>query len=1464
MFVSNNNHPSSLKSPSSSSLFPKLNANTSFKWAMALPKKTTSSQYHSYLKNENKNKNKNKNKKFNIPFNYASSSSSSPPPTPYPSFKKFKLNQFHPSHHPSSRPPTTTASTTLPLVTIHTPNTHHTSSPQKRTLTLNPLHSYPSYGGAASPLSTHYPPSSNFHPLTSLSSSSLSLSSPTDALNPDLFHPHENHRSSYFHHEDSRDQRRDGFLSSFPATSSSVEEELEELLNSSSSPFDTWQENDPPPSFMPSSLPSYPCMSRMELKENTDAYYDQHPSFRPSNEIHLKKTWEKMNPDLPSSSSSTMLLDPTTVSSCIHSKPLPGTFPHPLTLPSPSKTTLSTMSSSSSSSSYLTSPTFNPPPPLTPLSFKQRTALPISGSVHPPSFTLPFSPTTQGIHHTPHQNQQPHDLQKNVPVSILPERFQSVFDFPVFNFMQSECFHEIFRTSHNVVVSAPTSSGKTVLFELALIQLWHSYPTSHAVYIAPTKSLCYEKYKSWSTKFTPLGYRVLEFTSDSEYSTLSMLHLQQGQVIVTTPEKWDSFTRKWKTHPTFMQQVRLWMVDEIHLLNDPRGSTLEAILTRMHFMALHFHQSIRCLGLSATFPNLIDLATWLKATPFTFGEQYRPVPLSHQVLGYEMKNKSAWQFEKSLNPFLLPLIQTHALHQSVLIFCSTRKSTEATAMHLKNQCPSLLLSTCDLPPSTSYPHPFVRGDPTKLATLANALKHPLLKDVVCHGIAFHHAGLESSDRHLIEQGFLDNQIQVICTTSTLAIGVNLPAYMVIIKGTDTWSKTGWTQYSDFDVLQMMGRAGRPQFDQEGKALILTSAPFVLRYQNLVQGQAHIESALHLQLMEHLNSEIVQQTIQHAQSAWTWLQQTFLYIRVQSNPTYYPATLRSLDALASFLLSHLHGLQCTQLITWENPPASTSSSFISDTSLIQPTLYGQAMSQYYCKFETMKALLQSGWSLPDQLYAICSSHQEATGGSGVGGGTQTSSMHLQSGEKSNLKLLNEAPEIKFKFNLNVTKLKTQQDKSFLLVQAVLGGTKSMPSSTSSNHAWMHEVLLTWPHLLRIMQCMLNVQLAKFQLNPSQFSSLALRCSLYLYQSLRTKVWFDSRCMLRQLDHVGPHLAQVFMQHHVVSVSQLVQCAPWQVEQWAHRNPPFGTQLLASAAKLPLFSTHHCDVRVDKLHPHHFHFHFLLQLPPTKKKDLLLRNKAGSPCQLHVFVDTTLSPWSLLHHQRIALMSLVHPNVSTSSIHFTVTLPSSTTASDPPYPSELYVSMMFEDFVALDLHYQVDLSNLSILPLPQFHLPEPCFLMTSSSSENMTRATPTPTPTTTPTVSSIATFQAESIPVTSPKTTPVQSKSSNHRCAHRCKDRLKCAHACCKRGLPSKDPEAFGHTETLLPENDSTSKTQAVVPPLSTSLTMGANHGLTKEDVLCIHDPTFFDEVVPEPDTVRSTPSKSSMGVIQEEK
>lgn len=229
-----------------------------------------------------------------------------------------------------------------------------------------------------------------------------------------------------------------------------------------------------------------------------------------------------------------------------------------------------------------------------------------------------------------------------ISTNDLPDRFRSIFPFNPLNAIQSKCFPTAYYSNDNLVVSAPTGGGKTAIFELAICHLLSDSRNEQykIVYMAPTKSLCAERQRDWQAKFPALDLVCAELTGDTDFAHLRSV--QSASVIITTPEKWDSMTRQWKDHAKLMQIVKLFLIDEVHMLRDHRGATLEAVVSRMKSIG----SSVRFIALSATVPNAADVATWLgkdhinqhlPAVREMFGDEFRPVKLQKHIIGLPYK-----------------------------------------------------------------------------------------------------------------------------------------------------------------------------------------------------------------------------------------------------------------------------------------------------------------------------------------------------------------------------------------------------------------------------------------------------------------------------------------------------------------------------------------------------------------------------------------------------------------------------------------------------------------------------------------------------------------------------------------------------------------------------------------------------------------------------------------------------------
>ncbi|KAF2903958.1 hypothetical protein ILUMI_02220 [Ignelater luminosus] len=110
-----------------------------------------------------------------------------------------------------------------------------------------------------------------------------------------------------------------------------------------------------------------------------------------------------------------------------------------------------------------------------------------------------------------------------------------------------------------------------------------------------------------------------------------------------------------------------------------------------------------------------------------------------------------------------------------------------------------------------------------LMSATASIQEVKIKEILVNGVCYHHAGLSPEDRRIVEDLFRNCNLPILVTTCTLAMGVNLPAHLVIIKSTKYYADGEYRDYGESMLQQMIGRAGRPQFDTSATAVILTTA-----------------------------------------------------------------------------------------------------------------------------------------------------------------------------------------------------------------------------------------------------------------------------------------------------------------------------------------------------------------------------------------------------------------------------------------------------------------------------------------------------------------------------------------------------------------------------------------------------------------------------------------------------------------
>lgn len=547
-----------------------------------------------------------------------------------------------------------------------------------------------------------------------------------------------------------------------------------------------------------------------------------------------------------------------------------------------------------------------------------------------------------------------------IPVSEIPEWARDPFStVKSLNKIQSKCYPTAFEDDGNMLVCAPTGSGKTNVAFLAMLREIgkHRNPETgeidldafKIVSIAPLKALVQEQVGNFGKRLAPYGIKVNELTGDRQ---LTKQQIAETQVIVTTPEKWDVITRK-ASDTSYTNLVRLICIDEIHLLHDDRGPVLESIVSRTIRKTEQTGEPVRIVGLSATLPNYKDVASFLRVDPekgmFHFDGSFRPCPLRQEFIG--VTERKAIKQLKVMNDVTYNKVLEHVgkNRNQMLIFVHSRKETAKTAKYIRDK--ALENDTIGQILKSDVGSREILQEASSQATDTD------LKDILPYGFGIHHAGMNRADRTDVEELFAEGHIQVLVCTATLAWGVNLPAHTVIIKGTQVYSpeKGSWVELSPQDVLQMLGRAGRPQYDTFGEGIIITSQTEMQYYLSLLNQQLPIESQMVSRLVDNLNAEVVLGNVRTRDEGVDWLGYTYLFVRMLRSPGLYSVGVEYEDDGAleqkrvDLIHSAAYALRKANLIKYDEK-----------TGKMQATELGRIASHYYIthgSMETYNTLIQ---------------------------------------------------------------------------------------------------------------------------------------------------------------------------------------------------------------------------------------------------------------------------------------------------------------------------------------------------------------------------------------------------------------------------------------------------------------------------------------------------------------------------
>ncbi|KAM6343166.1 LOW QUALITY PROTEIN: putative ATP-dependent DNA helicase HFM1 [Alca torda] len=925
-------------------------------------------------------------------------------------------------------------------------------------------------------------------------------------------------------------------------------------------------------------------------------------------------------------------------------------------------------------------------------------------------------------------------------VTEIPTQFRSIFkEFPYFNYAQSKALDDLLYTDRNFVICAPTGSGKTVMFELAITRLLMEAPLPwlniKVVYMAPIKALCSQRFDDWKEKFGPIGLSCKELTGDTVMDDLFEIH--HADIIVTTPEKWDSMTRRWRDN-SIVQLVRLFLIDEVrklslyslilflkvHVIKDEsRGATLEVVVSRMKTVQSSLwrlsenHEAVpplRFVAVSATIPNAEDIAEWLSdnkmpAVCLKIDDNQRPVKLRKIVLGFPCSdNQTEFKFDLTLNYKIAGIIQTYSEQKPALVFCATRKGVQQAASVLAKDAKFLLSIE----------------QKQRLQRSANSLKDSKLRELLMYGVAYHHAGMEISDRKIIEGAFAVGDLPVLFTTSTLAMGVNLPAHLVVIKSTMHYVGGVFQEYSETDILQMIGRAGRPQFDTTATAVIMTRWSTREKYIHMLNGADIIESSLHRHLVEHLNAEIVLHTVTDVTVALEWIRSTFLYIRALKNPTHYGFS-PGLDKigieakLQELCLKNLNNLSSFDLIRMD------------EAKNFKPTETGRLMAWYYIAFDTVKQFFTiKGTETINELITMISNCAEFL------------DVKLRTNEKKILNTLNkDKDKITIRFPME-GKIKTREMKINCLIQAQLGCIPIQDFTLTQDTGRIFR------NGLRVTRWLSDF-LASCKNNFS-----ALLNSLILAKCFRCKLWENSLHVSKQLEKIGVSLSNAMVNAGLTSFKKIEDTNARELELILNRHPPFGNQIKESVLHLPKY-----ELDIEQLPKYSDTLaEILVTIKLTNYEQLQTKRTATDFHYVTLVIGDADN--QVIFNQKIMDSALLKTGNWMKRIEVKRGLKS----------EDISINLISSDYVGLDIQQTYAAFYLTRKTVGSKVVTNQN--LKAESSVDMYHGCP----------QSLPAAKVDTAGKSKQETT--YKKYGNRECSHRCKNKDMCGHDCCKTGVPPK--------------------------------------------------------------------------------
>lgn len=416
---------------------------------------------------------------------------------------------------------------------------------------------------------------------------------------------------------------------------------------------------------------------------------------------------------------------------------------------------------------------------------------------------------------------------------LLPDRWLKYIDRPRINPLQSKAIPAVLSTDGHVMVVAPTSSGKTLVGEVAALRSILDEGKT-AVWLLPARALAAEVAET-AERWRKHGIRSVQLTGEVNLSSAS---IRQAQLWVATTEKFESLYRR-SSLSDYIGNIGCLIIDEVHLVGDEsRGATLESLIARLR----QAHERTRIVALSATVSNADEVAEWFKAD--LIRTDWRPTVLTTQLVPYKVAPDARWAEKeaaknRALRPLLADLRDNTDDPATVLVFCGSKKGVQSVAVMAAGTTTSGSLET-------------------DVETCFKA------------GVGMHFRDAPRSQRAL--ESFRSRNTSILVATSGLSTGVNTPARAVIIRDL----QLGITPLEVSQAQQMLGRAGRAGQEEAGFGFILVPEDEMSSWRVRLSDGYTVKSHIIENIADAVLAEVLLGTVTSRETADSWFEETFAY------------------------------------------------------------------------------------------------------------------------------------------------------------------------------------------------------------------------------------------------------------------------------------------------------------------------------------------------------------------------------------------------------------------------------------------------------------------------------------------------------------------------------------------------------------------------------------------------------------